>query len=173
MVKISRTTKARLLHYFPADEPTELGHKQESPIDDSWCATHVGCGALTALTSAIYVDESSRLPPWTEGKLPNLPSAKPDPKVGLYIKSRTGEVVKVNIPESTLAFQTGLSLENVTEGLFKAVPHFVAAPRGGNGERVARNTLAIFMQPNVDEIIDKRSNVTFGKYANMIAEKHT
>lgn len=79
----------------------------------------------------------------------------------------------MNIPESILAFQTGLALQNVTDGLFKAVPHFVAAPKGTEGKRVARNTLAIFMQPNVDEVIDNKSGVTFGQYANIIAEKHT
>ena len=40
----------------------------------------------------------------------------------------------------------------IANGRFKAVPHFVRG-RKGRG-RVARNTLAPFMQPDVDEVID-------------------
>jgi isopenicillin N synthase-like dioxygenase len=172
MVKNSRTTKARLLHYFPVDEPTSISVRHDSPVDDAWCATHVDDGALTALTSALYVDETSGLPLWA-GQSPTAPAVRADPNAGLHIRSRTGEVIKVSIPESALAFQTGLALQYVTDGLFKAVPHFVAPPKGKSGHRIARNTLAIFMQPNVDEVIDKNSNLTFGKLASIMAEEHS
>jgi hypothetical protein len=35
----------------------------------------------------------------------------PDPSAGLYIRSRTDEIVKVNIPKDCLAFQTGAQQE--------------------------------------------------------------
>jgi hypothetical protein len=49
VVKTSTTTKARLLHYFPADAKEEIPKS-----DDDWCATHLDHGCLTGLTSAMF-----------------------------------------------------------------------------------------------------------------------
>jgi hypothetical protein len=35
----------------------------------------------------------------------------PDPDAGLYIRARSGKMVKVNIPKDCLAFQTGEGLQ--------------------------------------------------------------
>jgi hypothetical protein len=40
VVKTSTTTKARLLHYFPAEAGAALDEK----TDDDWCATHLDHG---------------------------------------------------------------------------------------------------------------------------------
>jgi hypothetical protein len=40
VVKTSTTTKARLLHYFPA----EIETSQDEKADDDWCATHLDHG---------------------------------------------------------------------------------------------------------------------------------
>jgi hypothetical protein len=62
MVKTSSTTKARLLHYFPPEpsstpsssplsSPSDLSNMEKSEIDDnsdSWCASHLDDGCLTA-----------------------------------------------------------------------------------------------------------------------------
>jgi hypothetical protein len=63
----------------------------------------------------------------------------------------------------------------ITSGAFRAVPHFVRGPRyeAGDVKAVARNKLAIFMQPNVDEVIDKTSGMTFGEFANMAVQNHS
>jgi hypothetical protein len=120
MVKTSATTKARLLHYFPPEpssppssssssSPSGSSNGAQSDNDDSsdsWCTSHLDDGCLTALTSALYIDESFPLPPITSTTAPSLPSlsAPPDPAAGLYVRSRTSNVVKVDIPSDCLAF---------------------------------------------------------------------
>ncbi|KAI9848764.1 MAG: hypothetical protein M1837_006851 [Sclerophora amabilis] len=181
-VRTSSTTKARLLHYFPPPSQAapasssvgvlEEGSTQNATTDgddsDDWCATHVDHGCLTGLTSAMFIDESTNPPtstlphPTTDDEppslspLPELPKP-PSPSTGLYIRSRTNTTVKVSIPRDCLAFQTGEALEIITQGRFRAVPHFVRGPEkgeGGDGRgggRIARNTLAVFTQPNLHE----------------------
>ena len=180
VVRTSHTPKARLLHYFPSAEapsqsssPSTKSPNTSDSGDDSWCATHMDDGCLTALTSALYIDESCPLPPLTAGSFPSLPilPTSPDPKAGLYIHSRSNKVVKVDIPSDCLAFQTGEALQMITDGMFKAVPHFVRGPSGSS--KVARNTLALFMQPNIDEVIDKEKGTTYGQFVEMIVKRHS
>jgi hypothetical protein len=184
MVQQSETTKARLLHYFPADPApgteamggndivngttpnSENGPLKE--IDDSWCSTHLDHGCLTGLTSAMFLDECSE-------QLDELPSS-PDPSSGLYILSRNQEIHKVAIPRGALAFQTGEALELITGGRFKAVPHFVRGVDANRVEgkgRIARNTLAVFTQPNLDEVVDLETGLTFGEFARGVVKKNT
>lgn len=184
MVASSVTTKARLLHYYP--EPAgKTTASATNGDDDDWCATHLDHGCLTGLTSAMFVDESAADPtvPPFEPALPEalqpldeLP-ASPDPAAGLYIISRTGETVQVKIPRDCVAFQTGEALERITGGRFKAVPHFVrgsrAAASGGGRRRIARNTLAVFTQPNLGEEVDREQHITFGEFARGIVAKNT
>jgi hypothetical protein len=133
--------------------------------EDDWCATHLDHGCLTGLTSAMFIDESKHAPT-LDGEFKPLPElqSSPDPKAGLYIRSRSGQTVKVSVPKDCLAFQTGEALEVITKGRFKAVPHFVrgAAPVGDG--KIARNTLAVFTQPNLWEMVDeKRDFATFAR----------
>lgn len=171
VVKTSTTSKARLLHYFPT-EPTSSSSPDSSSTNDDWCATHIDHSCLTGLTSALFLDESSPSSPLSE-----LPSS-PSPTAGLYITSRQNETYKVSIPRDALAFQTGEALELITQGKFKAVPHFVRGVdpnEGRNGERrmIARNTLAVFTQPNLEEIVDHRTGLTFGEFARGVVGKNT
>jgi isopenicillin N synthase-like dioxygenase len=167
IVKESLTIRARLLHYFPPSGPSTSVDVQ----DDSWCALHVDDGCLTGLTSALFVDESSPLPPLSTA-FKTVPSFResPDPLAGLYIRSRMSEVVKVNIPADCLAFQTGSALEKMTGGALKAVPHFVRGPNAGDA--VARNTLAVFTQPNLDEVLNLTTGMTFGEHIRLSDEQH-
>ncbi|RFU26631.1 hypothetical protein B7463_g9702, partial [Scytalidium lignicola] len=188
VVKTSTTTKARLLHYFP-EEPKEVNGKgsQDKELDDDWCATHLDHGCLTGLTSAMFINET-RNPPavpvsygYRPATLPSLAelSSSPDPTAGLYIQSRSGKVVQVKIPRDCIAFQTGETLQRITKGKFKAVPHFVRGVRAGasigddKDGRIARNTLAIFTQPNLGELVDSDMGITFGEFARGIIEKNT
>ncbi|TVY48689.1 hypothetical protein LOCC1_G001855 [Lachnellula occidentalis] len=185
VVKTSTTTKARLLHYFPADPKAAADKTEEN--DDDWCATHLDHGCLTGLTSAMFINETRHIPAIPMGyaynprylpTLGELPSS-PDPTAGLYIQSRSGETVQVKIPRDCIAFQTGEALERITKGKFKAVPHFVRGVRPGvadgedEGGRIARNTLAVFTQPNLEEIVDSEQGITFGEFARGIVEKNT
>lgn len=166
VVKTSVFTKARLLHYFPSPSPAP---DTSSGDEDDWCATHLDHGCLTGLTSAMFVDEAAS-PPKTGASFSPLQELdrSPDPKAGLYIHSRTGTITKVSIPRDCLAFQTGEALEIITQGKFKAVPHFVRG--AATGGKVARNTLAVFTQPNLwDKVDDKRD---FAAFAKEIVEKN-
>lgn len=187
MVQESETTKARLLHYFPSEQSTlqdgsangqnlatTNGHSKgdqnnTDSVEDDWCATHLDHGCLTGLTSAMFLNESS-------GTLDELPSS-PSPSSGLYIRDRHGKVHKVGIPRDCLAFQTGEALELITQGKFKAVPHFVKGVNmkecGDQNAKIARNTLAVFTQPNLDEIVDLKNGQTFGEFARGIVKKNT
>jgi hypothetical protein len=187
MVKGSLTTKARLLHYFPPD-PATTPAGMDNEDEDSWCATHLDHGCLTGLTSALFIDESEGLPK-AAVPLPNLKTLakSPDPKAGLYIRSRQGLTTKVGFPADCLAFQTGEALERITRGKFRAVPHFVRGPapnsgHGVNGDangvasapnKIARNTLAVFTQPNLAEVIDSATGMTFAEFAREIVGKNT
>jgi len=163
VVRTSLTTKARLLHYYPSNTNSGDETEDSAADDDDWCATHLDHGCLTGLTSAMFLDEA--LPP----PLTELPTS-PDPRAGLYIRSRTGQIVKVNIPKDCLAFQTGEALQSITRGKFRAVPHFVKGARGGEG-RIARNTLAVFTQPNLGEVVEADSGKVFGEFAREVVER--
>lgn len=178
VVRTSMTTKARLLHYFPsvgsaATDETD-GNDQDQ---DDWCATHVDHGCLTGLTSAMFIDETSESPhiaasASTVASLAELPKS-PDPQAGLYIHSRTSQVAKVSIPRDCLAFQTGAALEAITRGKFRAVPHFVRGARAVDGMQIARNTLAVFTQPNLWEVVDRERGLDFAAFAREIVAKNT
>ncbi|KAH7079929.1 hypothetical protein BKA63DRAFT_407067 [Paraphoma chrysanthemicola] len=171
LVKTSISTKARLLHYFPNQQSLSETASDASGDEDDWCATHLDHGCLTGLTSAMFVDEAAH-PPQTGSAFAPLKELdrSPDPKAGLYIHSRTGAVTKVSIPRDCLGFQTGEALEIITKGKFKAVPHFVRGAGPGTGGKVARNTIAVFTQPNLWEKVDERRD--FAAFAKEIVEKN-
>jgi hypothetical protein len=168
-VKTSHVTKARLLHYFPPKE--DIVTSDVAGDEDDWCATHLDHGCLTGLTSAMFVDEAAHKPTLNDEFTP-LPemAGPPDPRAGLYIRSRSDEVVKVSVPKDCLAFQTGEALEIITKGKFKAVPHFVRGAAPGKGGAVARNTLAVFTQPNLWEMVDEKRD--FASFAKEIVERN-
>ena len=175
-VKMTRTTKARLLHYFPAKEYGNGDNAANGNDDeDDWCATHIDHSCLTGLTSAMFVDESAAdLTPTKIGDSPQKPLPElltsPDPEAGLYIRSRTGETVKVNIPKDCLAFQTGEALELITRGKFRAVPHFVRGAKVAGPAKIARNTLAVFTQPDLGAKVEP--NKTFAEFAREVVERN-
>jgi len=181
VVRTSTTTKARLLHYFPSEETNGgKGHGDAEPKAngetdemDDWCATHLDHGCLTGLTSAMFIDELAHPPNQSSTSPLAELSASPDPLSGLYIRSRANRTVKTAIPRDALAFQTGEALERITRGRFKAVPHFVRGSRPQAGMRVARNTLAVFTQPNLDEVVDAERGWTFGEFARGVVGKNT
>jgi isopenicillin N synthase-like dioxygenase len=179
VVHTSMTTKARLLHYFPSPKP--VCGQVEAMADDDWCATHRDHCCLTGLTSAMFIDEAlhSPSPPSVDSStldsLPCLPEllSSPDPEAGLYILSRTGKIVHVSIPKDCIAFQTGETLEKITKGRFKAVPHYVRGVRPGVYQgSVARNTLAVFMQPNLGEWIDAEKEIKYGDFARRTVKRY-
>ncbi|KAI9665380.1 MAG: hypothetical protein M1831_001818 [Alyxoria varia] len=168
------------------------GESNERQDEDDWCATHVDHGCLTGLTSAMYVDEAANPPvlsaaassPYPE-PLPELPTS-PDPQSGLYIRDRRNRLTQVRMPRECLAFQTGEALELITRGRFKAVPHFVrgvSSGRQGQGQgggvvegrtqaKVARNTLAVFTQPNLNEVVDPSRGLDFAGFCREVIARN-
>ncbi|KAF1914160.1 hypothetical protein BDU57DRAFT_477960 [Ampelomyces quisqualis] len=171
VVQTSVFTKARLLHYFPGQQLASQTWSDAGGDEDDWCATHVDHGCLTGLTSAMFVDEAAHPPGSGSGFAPLQElDRSPDPRAGLYIHSRTGAVTKVSIPRDCLAFQTGEALEIITKGKFRAVPHFVRGARPGISGKVARNTLAVFTQPNLWDRLDEVRD--FAAFAKETVEKN-
>ncbi|EDQ90896.1 uncharacterized protein MONBRDRAFT_2133, partial [Monosiga brevicollis MX1] len=132
-VETSEHHAARLLHYFATKAPTPASSAPADDSDDSWCGWHNDHCTLTGLLPALYIDAAS-----------GEPVANPDPKAGLYIKNRKGDVVKAAPPADALLFQIGETAQIMSGGLLKATPHMVQAV---NVPNVARCTLAVFMEP--------------------------
>ena len=114
ILRHSKCCKARLLHYFPMDDD---GNDDSAEVftDDtqfsSWCGWHNDHGSLTGLIPALYLDTNGNIIPC------------PDGKAGLYIKSRTGELVHATIPDNAIAFQVGETAQIHTGGWLQATPH--------------------------------------------------
>lgn len=73
----------------------------------------------------------------------------PDSSAGLYIKSRKGDVIHVNIPTDCLAFQIGETAQIHTGGVLQATPHSVrgCSEKDAKCHGVSREAFAVFMEP--------------------------
>jgi len=71
--------------------------------------------------------------------------ANTDPTAGLYIRSRSGVLVKASIPPGHIAFQIGETAQIHSGGILQATPHAV---RGSKVPLISRETFAVFMEPN-------------------------
>ncbi|CAH9102009.1 unnamed protein product [Cuscuta epithymum] len=165
----SRCHKGRLLYYFPSQQSCS----QDDESMSSWCGWHTDHGSLTGLTSAIFMRDAVQIP-------------CSDNAAGLYIKTRTGQVVKVKYGEEEIAYQIGETTEILSRGLLCATPHCVRAPKGEEASGVDRSTFALFMQPDWDEklnfpdgvhihkelIASSNGSLTFGEYTEMLLDKY-
>lgn len=160
IIDVSRCHKGRLLIYFPYTTPAETTTSSTStgagargvegkggaiPSEaetSSWCGWHNDHGSLTGLCPAMFFD--------SEGK--EIPC--PDPKAGLYIRSRQGRTVRVTMPADCVAYQIGETAQVHTGGILQATPHCVQA---ANVPGVSRGTLAVFMEPEWDEAMETPS----------------
>eukprot|EP00890_Picochlorum_soloecismus_P002859 jgi/Picsp_1/3574/NSC_06411-R1_protein len=137
----SKCVKGRLLCYLP--DPCREKN------DELWCGWHRDHGSLTALTPAYFLR-------YAETGMLKEEISCPDPHSGLYIQTRTGELVKVLLERDHLAFQVGEALQALSGGILQATPHcVVAADTSISGcPDVARCTFALFMQPHWDQCLD-------------------
>lgn len=148
MLTQSLCCKARLLHYFPAINDTDAdvlgdagrnGTASDSNEDtdySSWCGWHNDHGSLTGLVPAMYLNADGQ------------EIESPDPTAGLYIKSRSGRLVHVKVPQNALCFQIGETSQIHTGGILQATPHAVRGCGATEAARgVSRETLAVFMEP--------------------------
>lgn len=79
-------------------------------------------------------------------------------------------MVKATYPANCLAFQTGEALQIATGGKLMATPHYVRVAATKAESPVSRETFALFMQPNTDQII--ASGETFGQFSKRIFDEH-
>ena len=98
VIRSSKCCKARLLHYFARTTDEIAAMEADNGAGDgfsSWCGWHNDHGSLTGLVSAMYIDKEFNIVENT------------DSTAGLYARSRSSELVKVNIPQNHIAFQIG------------------------------------------------------------------
>ncbi|KAL7423916.1 hypothetical protein Q5752_001501 [Cryptotrichosporon argae] len=162
LIASSQSNKARLLHYYP--EPPGEADAADAVANDALCGTHVDHSILTGLCSAMYLSS-------TDGDPAVVPP--PSQTVGLYIYPRgepTG-AVKVQIPPDCLAFQTGEALAVLTASRLSATPHFVSGNASTASSAVSRETYALFLQPDVDDVIGQDGE-TFGAFTKRVLGRH-
>ena len=97
----SQTMKARLLHYFAPSSDSPSAADDDDTID-SWCGFHKDHSMLTGLCSAMYLAHFDDAEP-----LKILQEQDTTSGSGLYIRTRGGDLRKVQIPTDYLAFQIG------------------------------------------------------------------
>ncbi|KAJ8750436.1 hypothetical protein K2173_015575 [Erythroxylum novogranatense] len=165
----SRCHKGRLLYYFPSEQ---IDTAVVGDSMSSWCGWHTDHGSLTGLTCAMFKRDGVEIP-------------SPDSAAGLYIKTRTDQIVKVVFGSDEIAYQVGETTEVLSRGYLCATPHCVRAPSGKNASTVDRSTFALFMQPDWDEKLNfpekmhihkelKLANhcLTFGEYSEKLLDKY-
>ncbi|XP_042055390.1 uncharacterized protein LOC121799935 [Salvia splendens] len=168
----SRCHKGRLLYYFPSYHCTSLVDSDSGSMS-SWCGWHTDHGSLTGLTRAIFTRDTDTA---------EIPC--PDSIAGLYVKTRSGQIVKVVYGEDEIAYQIGETTEILSGGQLCATPHCVRAPKGEVASGVERSTFALFMQPNWDEklvfpepvnfheFIIPKGSTSFGDYTENVLDKY-
>lgn len=165
----SRCHKGRLLYYFPAEKCND---PQDSHSMSSWCGWHTDHGSLTGLTYGMFTKGGIEIP-------------CPDDTAGLYIKTRTGQIVKVVYKEDEIAYQIGNITEILSRGHLCATPHCVRTAKGEKATGLERSTFALFMQPDWDEklhfpetghihqeLIQASESLTFGEYTEKLLDKY-
>ncbi|XP_065850085.1 uncharacterized protein [Euphorbia lathyris] len=165
----SRCHKGRLLYYFPAQHSNCI---QDDDAVSSWCGWHTDHGSLTGLTCAMFKRDGVEIP-------------CPDNAAGLYIKTRTDQIVKVVFGEDEIAYQIGETTEILSRGYLCATPHCVRAPKGDDASGVDRSTFALFMQPDWDEMLNfpddmhihkelmlGNCRLKFGEYTELLLDKY-
>ncbi|EFJ11896.1 hypothetical protein SELMODRAFT_425855 [Selaginella moellendorffii] len=88
-----------------------------------------------------------------------------DSEAGLYVRARSGAIVKATFGKDDIAYQAGEATELILNGAFHATPHCVRTAQ--DDPLVERNTFAVFMQPHWDEelVSRDRKTVSFGDFS--------
>ncbi|GAA5867709.1 hypothetical protein JCM3774_003386 [Rhodotorula dairenensis] len=183
----------------PSESVPDQPYKPED-VDDSWCGTHIDHSLLTVLCPSMYLFHPTPPSEGDGSTAPLEPLVIPAPSrsTGLFIKTRGGQVVQATIPEDCVALQTGETLELLTARRLAATPHFVNSTASTLGRRalaaierhqeseetpdadrwrrvesgtVSRETLAVFLQPNHDEVVSE-SGETFGAFTERVYKRH-
>jgi isopenicillin N synthase-like dioxygenase len=73
----------------------------------------------------------------------------------------------VHIPPDHLAFQIGEAAQVASKGALVATPHLV---KGASLPNIARNTFAVFLQPNMDQKL--LPDLTFDEFSTEVFKRH-
>ena len=103
--------------------------------NDMWCGWHNDHGSLTCLAPGMFLDQDGNQVDSVKG-------------AGLFVQSRSGEVVRVRMPCHVCGFQIGETSQIQSGGLLQATPHAVKAGTGIPG--VTRQSFAVFLEPEFD-----------------------
>ncbi|BGP67715.1 hypothetical protein NBRC10513v2_001035 [Rhodotorula toruloides] len=180
---------------LPPSSSVEDAPLNVDEVDDSWCGTHIDHSLLTVLCPSMYLFHPTP-PTSSSSSAPLDPLIIPSPSrsTGLFIKTRAGKVVQATIPENCVALQTGETVELLTSRRLAATPHFVNATAATLGRKalevierrkeeepetwgkvesgtVSRETLAVFLQPNHDEVVAEDGE-TFGQFSTRVFKRH-
>ena len=134
-ISTSNFNLGRMLYYYPST-------KTKAGKEENWCGPHNDHGSLTGLLKAGYYEDAS-------GK----PVDETFKKTGLYIQNRKGEFIKGNYGSSDIAYQIGETLQVISGGLLHATPHLVKK-FDDIPDKIGRVTMAFFMQPNKDALLN-------------------
>ncbi|KAJ8442372.1 LOW QUALITY PROTEIN: hypothetical protein Cgig2_018628 [Carnegiea gigantea] len=188
----SRCHKGRLLYYFPTEErmigclPGVDGIQTMVPLQ----VTNFFSYLILKIREMQDEDEPT-LVMLAEGLTcgmflkDGVEVACPDAAAGLYVKTRSDQIVKVSYGEDEIAYQIGETTEILSGGYLHATPHCVRAPSGKDVAGLERSTFALFMQPDWDEVLNfpenvpihkelipANSSVTFGEYTEKLLDKY-
>jgi isopenicillin N synthase-like dioxygenase len=130
LIKESDTNTGRLLHYFPYDKVIE---------ENQWCGVHNDYGSMTGLCSALYLDRNGNIVDYI------------DNTSGLFVYDRNGKEYKASIPKDSLAFLIGETTQILSGGVLRATPHMVKSGSKLVNTGISRNTMAVFLEPQLDE----------------------
>merc|ERR1712165_172015 len=148
------------------DSGDQDDEKQSSAQDvndtdfSDWCGWHKDHGSLTGLVPAMYID--------AQGNQVKCP----DPQSGLYIKSRVGRTVHVQLPKDSLAFQVGETAQIHTGGILQATPHAVRGCSGSDSQSISRQSFAVFMEPEYHGDMDIPKGKTIEDAQQKEAERY-
>lgn len=112
-------------------------------------------GTLTGLVPALYFENATGNP--VVANAAPISGVDNDPsnasKSGLYVRSRSGTIVRVQLPPNSCAFQIGETAQLQSGGMLRATPHAVKVDSSSGGGGVTRESFALFLQPNDDELL--------------------
>lgn len=138
LIRNSRVHKGRLLYYLPKKTASQ-NTEDRAP---SWCGWHNDHGTFTGLLCPMYFREES------DDYVEKLSIVKnTDTQAGLWVATRSGEMIHVEPKEDELIFQIGESAQILTGGVMQATPHCV---RGPSQPGISRATMAVFMDLHWD-----------------------
>ncbi|EFJ13385.1 hypothetical protein SELMODRAFT_122337, partial [Selaginella moellendorffii] len=143
MLKNSLCHKGRLLHNYPRFRCSSCCKflkascsKCSGTKSSSWCGWHVDHGSLTGTIDLCNVHKRRK------------EIDCPDSEAGLYVRTRSGAIVKATFRKDDIAYQVGEATELILNGAFHATPHCVHVRTAQDDPLVERNTFAVFMQPH-------------------------